>query len=96
MVTAIRHWMKAFDMLSESDELTKLAEILFDNDAGLDKHLENDGTLCLLHYHLTKKGYASIFKLIFTELRKNKPEFTKKHFISLVGNIGHDPGVDQI
>src|SRR5690606_9311503 len=51
---------------------------------------EDDGTLWLLHYHLTKKGYASIFKLIFTELRKSKPEFTKKHFISLVGNIGQN------
>lgn len=90
MVTAIRHWMKSFDMLSESDELTKLAETLFDEETGLDKYLEDDGTLWLLHYHLTKKGYASIFRLIFTELRKSKPEFTKKHFISLVGNTGQD------
>jgi hypothetical protein len=90
MVTAIRHWMKSFDMISDSDELTKLASTLFDEETGLDKHLENDGTLWLLHYHLTKKGYASIFKLVFTELRKSKPEFTKKHFISLVSNIGQD------
>jgi hypothetical protein len=87
MVTAIRHWMKAFDLLDEKEKITDLAINLFGK-RGWDPYLEDEGTLWLLHYHLTKKGYASIFKLIFTELRKSKPEFTRKHFYSLVSNHG--------
>jgi hypothetical protein len=87
MVTAIRHWMKAFDLLDEKERITDLAINLFGK-KGWDPYLEDEGTLWLLHYHLTKKGYASIFKLIFTELRKSKPEFTRKHFYSLVSNHG--------
>lgn len=87
MVIAIRHWMKAFDLLDEKEKVTTLAANLF-GAKGWDPYLENEGTLWLLHYHLTRKGYASIFKLIFTELRRNKPEFTRKHFYSLVSNMG--------
>jgi len=87
MVTAIRHWLRAFDLMDEKDQLTELAKKLFGVD-GWDPYLEHEGTLWLLHYHLTKRGYASIFKMIFTELRKNKPEFKRDHFYSLVSNHG--------
>src|SRR5690349_17763962 len=86
MVTAIRHWMNAFDLLDDKDKVTALADNLFGT-KGWDPYLENEGTLWLLHYHLIKKGYASIFKLIFTELRRSKPEFMRKHFYSLVSNM---------
>lgn len=87
MVTAIRHWLKAFDLLDDKEKLTELAKNLFGK-KGWDPYLEHEGTLWLLHYHLTKKGYASIFKLIFTELRKTKPEFKREHFYALVSNHG--------
>lgn len=87
MVTAIRHWLRAFDLVDDSEKLTDLAHHIFGK-KGWDPYLEDEGTLWLLHYHLTKKGYASIFKLIFTELRKAKPEFKKEHFYALVSNHG--------
>lgn len=87
MVAAIRHWLRAFDLFDENDKLTDLARQIFGRN-GWDPYLEHDGTLWLLHYHLTKKGYASIFKLIFTELRKAKPEFKREHFYALVSNRG--------
>ena len=87
MVTAIRYWMKSFGLLNDKEKITDLASNLFGS-KGWDPYLEDEGTLWLLHYYLTKKGYASIFKLIFTELRKNKPEFTREHFYSLVVNNG--------
>jgi hypothetical protein len=87
MVSAIRHWLKAFGLLDDGDRLTTLADKIF-GAKGWDPYLEHEGTLWVLHYHLTKKGYASIFRLIFTELRRNRPEFKKEHFYSLVSNYG--------
>lgn len=89
MVTAIRHWMKSFGMIDDKEKLSPLATRLF-GPTGWDPYLENEGTLWLLHYHLVKKGYASIFKIIFTELRRSKPEFNRNHFYSYVLNNGGD------
>lgn len=38
----------------------------------------------MLHYHLTKKKFASIYNIIFSELRKHKPEFNLKHFTDFI------------
>ncbi len=83
MVTAIHYWLKAFDMIDESGDLTDLANRIF-KDNGWDPFLEDDGTLWLLHYQLNKKKFASIYNIVFNELRKQRPEFTRKHLYSLV------------
>ncbi len=87
MVTAIRYWLKAFGLLNETEKPTKLAKLIFSS-KGWDPYLENEGTLWLLHFQLTKAGTASIFNIIFNELRKAKPEFEEKHFYSIVSNFG--------
>ncbi len=86
MVGSIRFWLKAFDVVDEDDNLTELAEKLFD-DNGWDPFIEDEATLWLLHYKLSSKQYSSIYHLIFSELRKIRPEFTKNHFISQVNEI---------
>lgn len=83
MVTSIRYWMKAFNILSASDELTEFAHRLLSDD-GYDPYLEDEGTLWLLHYQLIKRGFASTYAIIFNELRREKIEFTKDNFVSLV------------
>jgi hypothetical protein len=83
MVSAIRYWMKAFDLLDNDDQLTSFAHGMFAND-GWDPYLEDEASLWLLHYHLVKKGTASSYRLIFNELRREKIEFTKSNFIALV------------
>lgn len=85
MVSAIRYWMRAFDILDSDDNLTELAHKLLD-DEGWDPYLEDEGTLWLLHYHLVKKGHASAYNLIFNELRRQKIEFSKENFIKFVQN----------
>ena len=65
----------------------ELAKLIFSS-KGWDPYLENEGTLWLLHFQLTKAGTASIFNIIFNELRKTKPEFEEKHFYSIVSNFG--------
>ena len=87
MVTAIRYWLKAFGLLNETEKPSELAKLIFSS-KGWDPYLENEGTLWLLHFQLTKAGTASIFNIIFNELRKTKPEFEEKHFYSIVSSFG--------
>lgn len=83
MVNSIRFWMKAFNLLAKDDSLTPLANKLLADD-GWDPYLEDEGTLWLLHYQLVKNGFASIYSIIFNELRREKTEFTRENFISVV------------
>lgn len=83
MVSSIRFWMKAFDLLTQNDELTEFAHKLL-SDKGWDPYLEDEATVWLLHYHLIKKGSASIYSIIFNELRREKIEFTKENFVAFV------------
>ena len=85
MVSAIRHWMRAFDLLGEGDELTDFADWLF-SETGKDPYLEDDASLWLLHYNLVRKGYATSYNLIFNELRKERIEFNKDSFIKFIQN----------
>ena len=86
MVASIRFWLKAFDITNNEGELTLLANKLLAND-GWDPFLEDDATLWLLHYKLSSKQYSSIYNLVFSELRKVKPEFSNAHLLSLVNEI---------
>ena len=83
MVTSIRYWMKAFNILDSNDELTQFAHLLLSNE-GWDPYLEDEASLWLLHYQLVKNDYATAYNLIFNELRKTKIEFTKEHFVKYV------------
>jgi len=87
MVGSIRFWLKAFDIIDENNKLTYLANHIFNNKDGWDPFLEDEATLWLLHYKLSSKQYSTIYHLIFSDLRKIKPEFTKNHFISKVNEI---------
>ena len=83
MVSSIRFWMKAFNLLTIADELTDFAHRLLSDD-GYDPYIEDEGTLWLLHYQLVKKGFASTYSIVFNELRREKIEFTKDNFISYI------------
>ena len=50
MIKSLSHWMKALGLIKNND-LTKLGEIILDKDP----YLENDNTLWLLHWNLTKR-----------------------------------------
>jgi len=82
MVTAIRFWMRAFEMANDSG-LTELGKRLL-GDKGWDPYLEDIGSLWLLHYHMVKGQHASIANLIFNELRDRVPEFTAKQYADFV------------
>jgi hypothetical protein len=83
MVSSIRFWMKAFNLLTAEDQLTDFARKLLADD-GYDPYMEDEGTLWLLHYQLVKKGFASTYSIVFNELRREKIEFSKDNFISFI------------
>jgi hypothetical protein len=83
MVSSIRFWMKSFNLLKNTDELTNFAHKLL-SDNGYDPFMEDEGTLWLLHYQLIKKGFASTYSIVFNELRRERIEFTKDNFISYI------------
>ncbi|MDV3586787.1 hypothetical protein CMU68_16550 [Elizabethkingia anophelis] len=82
MVSAIRYWMKAFNIIDNKDKLTKFGIKIFDTENGYDPFLEDEASLWLLHYQLVKTGLASIYTIIFNEFRKEKLFFTKETFLN--------------
>ncbi len=83
MVTSIRFWLRAFGLLDMGDQLTEFAQKMFEDD-GWDPFLEDEASLWLLHYNLVKKNYATLYNGVFNELRKEKLEFTKDHFLNYI------------
>lgn len=84
MVASINYWMKALGLYDdEQKKLTDIADWIFADD-GYDPFLEDIGTLWLLHYHLIKTNYASIYNLIFNELRKERAVFNKSQLKAFI------------
>jgi len=88
MVSSIRFWLKAFNIIDNKDIPTVFGNRLFDSKTGYDPFLEDEGSLWLLHYYLVKNGFASIYNIIFNEFRKEKLFFNKDTFIKYVKRIG--------
>ena len=88
MVSSIRFWLKAFRIIdSDNEQLTRIADFLFDEVNGKDKYLEYEGSLWLLQYCLVANDYSSIYSIIFNDFRKLKPEFNKDNFLTYVEGI---------
>lgn len=94
MVSSIHFWMKAFGLLDKDGKLTDFADYIFSLD-GTDPYLEDEATLWLLHYQLVTQETASIYHLVFNELRKEKIEFTKENFLSFVRRRSDEIGFTQ-
>jgi hypothetical protein len=88
MVSSIRFWLKAFNIIDGKDNTTDFGRKLFDDVNGYDPFLEDEASLWLLHYHLVKNGFASIYSIIFNEFRKEKLFFNKETFLNYVKRIG--------
>ncbi len=87
MVSSIRFWMKAFNIIDSIDLPTEFGKRLLDDQNGFDPFLEDDASLWLLHYQLVKTGHASIYSIIINQLRKEKLYFTKETFVNFIRRI---------
>lgn len=87
MVSSIRFWLKAFNIIDNRDSITEFGKRLFDDKFGYDPFLENEASLWLLHYQLVKNEISTIYTLIFNEFRKEKLFFNKETFLNYVKRI---------
>ena len=87
MVSSIRFWLKAFNVIDNKEIPTEFGKRIFDNENGYDPFLEDEASLWLLHYQLVKNGFASIYSLIFNEFRKEKMFFNKETFVNYIKRI---------
>lgn len=87
MVSSIRFWLKAFNIIDNKDLPTEFGKRLFDDKIGYDPFLEDEASLWLLHYYLVKIGYSSIYSIIFNEFRKEKLFFNKETFVNYMKRI---------
>lgn len=83
MVQSIKYWLKSFGLLQD-DNITAIANYLFDSDTGKDPYAEDNATLWVLHYQLVKSYLASLYHLVFVEFQREKKEFDKDQLLSFV------------
>lgn len=83
MVSSIRFWLKSFG-LYDGEDLSELADYLFDEVAGRDKYMEDLATLWLLHFTIVTNGEATLYDWLFRGLQKERKEFDRAQVLSYV------------
>lgn len=83
MVASIRFWLKAFG-ITENDEITPLGHYLFDENKGKDKYLEDIATLWLLHFNLVFSEEATLYKMFFCGLQRERTHFEREQVLTYV------------
>ena len=74
MVSSIRFWLKAF-AITKDDKVSELGRYLFDDKNGKDKYIEDIATLWLLHFNLVFSEEASLYKLFFCGVQRERTHF---------------------
>lgn len=92
MVASVSFWLKAFGIVDQNNQITRLGHYLFHDEYGKDPYIESIGSIWLLHYELVKTGKASIYTIFFNEFRRGRTDFTKEQFAKYVAKlIEQDP-----
>lgn len=83
MVSSIRFWLKAFGV-ADNDKPTELADYLFNNQNGKDMYLEDIATLWLLHFNLVFSEYATLYKMFFCGVQRERSHFEREQVLTYV------------
>lgn len=83
MVASIRFWLRAFGV-TENDKKTELGNYLFDENKGKDKYLEDIATLWLLHFNLVFSEEATLYKMFFCGIQKERTNFEREQVLTYV------------
>lgn len=83
MVASIRFWLKAFGV-TENDKMTWLGDYLFDEISGKDKYLEDIATLWLLHFNLVFSEEATLYKMFFCGVQRERTHFEREQILTFV------------
>ena len=83
MVASIRFWLKAFG-ITENDKNTWLGDYLFDESKRKDKYLEDIATLWLLHFNLVFFEEATLYKMFFCGVQRERTHFEREQVLTYV------------
>lgn len=83
MVASIRFWLKAFG-ITKDDKLTPLGDYLFNEEIGKDKYLEDIATLWLLHFNLVFSEEATLYKMFFCGVQRERTNFEREQVLTYV------------
>ena len=83
MVSSIRYWLKVFG-ITESDKITSLGDYLFNEENGKDKYLEDIATLWLLHFNLVFSEEATLYKMFFCGVQRERTHFEREQVLTYV------------
>jgi hypothetical protein len=90
MTTAIKFWLRGFNIIGENDEITTLGTNLLEH---YDPYLEDTASLWLLHYTAIKSEKLFIFNTFFNQFLKEKNEFTKPQLVSYLKRKTEEKGL---
>jgi hypothetical protein len=90
MTTAIKFWLKGFNIITDDDQVTSFGTYLLE---GKDPYLEDTASLWLLHYSIIKHERVFIFNTFFNQFLKEKNEFTKPHLVSFLKRKTEEHGI---
>lgn len=96
MVSSIRYWMKAFGLYSQENNLTEIADYIFNNVEGKDPYIEDVATLWLLHYLLVKTNTASTYNIAFIDFHKQRNDFEKDNLYSYIRRLCFENGYQYL
>lgn len=83
MVASIRYWLRVFG-ITKDDKLKSLAEYLFNDKNGKDKYLEDIATLWLLHFNLVFSEEATLYKMFFCGVQRERTHFEREQVLTYV------------
>lgn len=83
MVASIRYWLRVFG-ITENDEITWIGKYLFDEKKGKDKYLEDIATLWLLHFVLVFSEGATLYKMFFCGVQRERTNFEREQVLTYV------------
>lgn len=83
MVASIRYWLKAF-WVTENDKITWIGDYIFDEVSGKDKYLEDIATLWLLHFNLVFSEEATLYKMFFCGVQRERTHFEREQVLTYV------------
>ena len=83
MVASIRYWLRVFGV-SDGEKSTWIGDYLFNDNGGKDKYLEDIATLWLLHFNLVFSEEATLYKVFFCGVQRERSHFEREQVLTYV------------
>lgn len=83
MVASIRYWLRVFGV-SDGEKSTWIGDYFFNDNGGKDKYLEDIATLWLLHFNLVFSEEATLYKMFFCGVQRERSHFEREQVLNYV------------